>query len=240
MNKCRTLLAMGISALSLTACANHPEIPYDHASAGDVKTIGLVTPSTPKEASVVLATSVGKNLPGALGIIGALVDGGLESTRETHFNSLLQNQHFSAQDALAQSLTKELEAKGYTVVMVPATREKPDFLTNYPTNTNVDAYLDVVTTWYGYVAAGVKDETPYRPGMNIKVKLVAAKNASILMQDVIAYNPINTPKDTVTIAPDPDYVFLDFDTLMGAPEKATQGLQVAATQSAINVGQLLK
>jgi hypothetical protein len=213
MGNFRILFAMAAVAMT-AACTSHPEIPYDHASAGDIKTIGVLTPSIPKEAAVVLATSVGKNLPGVLGIVGVLVDGGMQSAREGHFNELLQQQHFTAQDAVLKSLTKELEARGYVVVMIPATRDKADFLKSYPTgpDAKVDAYLDLVTTFYGYVAAGIGDSTPYRPSMNIKVQLVSAKNASVLMQDAVAYNPINTPKDTVTIAPDPDYVFLDFDT----------------------------
>ncbi len=231
------LAAFGIAA-SLAACAK-PEIPFDKGATGDVKTIGLLTPGYPKEAKVVLATSVGRNL----GLLGALVDAGMESAREDHFNALLQAQHFSVQDAIAQNVTKDLEALGYKVVPVPVTRSSDkDYLASYPHggDPQIDAYLDLVTVAYGYVASGIKDESPYRPSVIMLAKLVSARDAAVLMQDKIVYNPVNTPDKTITIAPDPDFAFVDFDTLMAAPEKATKGLQVATEQSALNLSQLLR
>ena len=58
-----------------------------------------------------------------------------------------------------------LEAEGYTVSMVAFQRQGSDFAGSYPVGSEpkVDAYLDLVVTGYGYIAAGIGNSTPYRP-----------------------------------------------------------------------------
>lgn len=166
----------------------------------------------------------------------------MQANRESAFKTVLAAQNFSAQDSFLQALNANLRAQGYTVKMIQANRDEADFLGTYPADGtgSVDAYLDLVTLGYGYVAAGIKDSTPYRPYCSVKAKLVHAKNASVLMQDVVIYNPINTPKDSISIAPDPAYQFVDFDTLTGDPTKATAGLKLAVEKTASTISSLLK
>jgi hypothetical protein len=227
------------SALAvLSACGGQPAIPFDRAIAVDVKTIAIVTPAFPTRPRVVLATTVGRSF----GPIGALIDAGMEDSRNSSFTSMLSTRSFAATDAFVQRLTAALQTQGYTVVILPAARDKQDFLQAYPpsaTNPPVDAYLDVVVPAYGYVAAGISDNTPYRPIFMSNNRLVRAADRSVLMQDSVVYNPLNPNGKYITIAPDPAYTFVDFDTLMADPPRTVAGLDAAVTQTAGAIAGLL-
>lgn len=234
---------VGLLALvGLSACAA-PEIPFDRSSAGEINSIGIITPHVPNGAHVALASSVGQSF----GIIGALVDAGMQANRESKFKAILDRQSFSAEQILLDKVQAGLTARGYKVAMIPYKHDQAEFATRYPTDAEpkVDAYLDLVTVGYGYVAAGIGSSTPYRPQFGIRVRLVRARDSAVLMQDVIVYNLINQNgggpySKAVTIAPDPNYQFKDFDTLIAQPEGAVNGLRVAINQSADTVSQLLK
>ncbi|HLJ62582.1 MAG TPA: hypothetical protein VKT70_00650 [Stellaceae bacterium] len=234
--RCVVLLA---SLLALAACAGAPpEIPYDHSAATDIHTIGFVTPRLPDGPYVILATSVGQNL----GLIGALVDSSLRSNRESQFRDVLVQQNFSAREIFEQAVIAKLKAEGYAVSVIPVERQDAEFLEHYPTDREpkVDAYLDMFSIGYGYVAAGIGSSAPYRPGMRLQARLVGAKDAAVLMQDLVFYNPINPGNNSISIAPDPAYQFADFDTLMADPVKATTGLRLAIEQTAQTTSALLK
>ena len=232
------LAAVAAFTLLVAACAP-PKVPYDRADG--VKTIGVVTPRFPDGPVVFLASSVGQSF----GLIGALIDAGMQADRETKFKAVLDDQKFAASDVFIQALTTELQARGYTVVVIPMTRDGTEFAAKYPANSDpkVDAYLDLVTYHYGYIAAGIRDAAPYRPAYALKARLVSAKNAALLMQDSIAYNPLRAAAastEYVTIAPDPEYGFTNFDALLADPNKAVKGLRIATEQSAQAVGKLLQ
>jgi hypothetical protein len=122
-------------------------------------------------------------------------------------------------------------------------RSQHDFLEKYPADSppKVDAYLDTVVS-YGYIAAGI-GSTPYHPIVYITARLVRATDSTVLMQDAISYNPVGPyahNSQSVTIPPDPNYQFSNFDALAADPDKAVQGMQTALTQSAKTFGELLK
>jgi hypothetical protein len=229
---------IGVAALSLVGCAAAPEIPYDRGAAGEVKSIGIITPAFPDGPTVWLASSVGQSF----GLVGALVDAGMQSSREATFKSLLDEQKFSARDCFLEKLTAGLREAGYTVAIIPIQRQGSDFATHYPTEAEpkVDAYLDVVANSYGYAAAGIRSSTPYRPWFVVRARLVSAKDSSVLMQDAVMYNPINAPGHVITIPPDPTTSYSNFDHLVADPAGAVKGLQAATEQSALTLGKLLR
>ncbi|WP_029920109.1 hypothetical protein [Nevskia soli] len=234
----RAAAAAIAAACLLSGCAGQPEVPFDHSANTNLKTIAVLTPSYPSGPGVVLASTVGQSF----GLVGALVDGAMQSNRESKFSELLSAQKISVQDTFMQDIGQVLQAQGYQVVLQPVTRDKADFLSQYPpaASTHADLYLDMVVTGYGYIAAGVRSSTPYRPAFSVRCKLVRASDGAVLMEDTIAYNPLGQPKNMVTIAPDADYVFKDFDTLMADPDKAGQGLKVAMQKSTDSIGLLLR
>jgi hypothetical protein len=232
------LALVAVLTILVAACAP-PKVPYDRPDT--IKTIGVVTPRFPEGPIVFLASNVGQHF----GLIGALIEAGMQADRETKFKAVLDQRSFSAQQTFLQSLTAELQSRGYAVTPITLARGTEDFATSYATEgaPKVDAYLDVVVANYGYVAAGIGKSTPYRPIFTIKTRLVSAKDAALLMQDNVIYNPIQPAmarQEIVTIAPDPAYVFVDFDSLMASPESAVKGLHVATEQTAQVVGKLLR
>jgi hypothetical protein len=228
-----------IAVALLNGCATKPEIPFDKG-ANNIKTIGILTPYEPDHGSVVLASSVGQSF----GIVGALIDTGMRMSRESKFNTLLGQESFIYQDELLKSLSAKLTAGGYVVSMVAVPRSGADYLKTYPKGgeNKVDAYLDVVVTGYGYVAAGIGSSTPYRPIDGIKVRLVRALDSKVLMEDTVVFNPVGpaVASNIVTVPPNPEYTFEDFDALTADPVAMTKGLKDAIDQSADAVAKLLR
>jgi hypothetical protein len=223
----------------LAACAG-PEIPFDRASAPEIKTIGVLTPDIPERPTVRLASDVGQSF----GLVGGLIDAAMESKRNDRFGAVLIEHNFSVGSTLSQDLVASLKAHGYGAKQVPVYRSKSGFLKSYPTaaETGVDAFLDVsaVGIGYGYVAAGIGSSQPYRPFVWLDCKLVRASDASVLMQDRVMYNPVGEGPKQITISPDPTYQFADFDTLIAGQEQAYADLQAALRQTANQMGTLVR
>ena len=233
-------VGVAIAALMILAgCATKP-IPYDRSAAQENKTIGLLTPAWPLQPASVLASNVGMSF----GLVGALINAGMQENREKELIGLLAAQHVDANALFVASLTAELQKEGYTVLPVTADQKRSNFLKKYPLGgePKVDSYLDVVTLGYGYMASGIGDSTPYRPAVDARVKLVKASNGSVMMQDQVAYNAVamGQVQNTVTLSPDPTFAFIKWSDVTADPEKAATGLTSAVDQSARAVGDLLK
>jgi hypothetical protein len=166
----------------------------------------------------------------------------MQSARESSLRQALKAQHFQVHEVLEADLKQHVEDLGYTATMIPVARDHADFLKQYPKSaeTGADAYLDLIVGAYGYMAAGIGSSTPYRPALRIKVRLVRASDASVLMEDRIFYDPLGAPSNVVTIAPDPQYEFTDFDALMADPVNAKKGLDAAIDQSMDAAAKLLR
>ncbi len=229
---------LGLASLVLLSGCHTapPEIPFDKAAASRVKSIGIVVSQFPEQPVAVLATTVGQHM----GLLGALVDAGMNSSRVTKVEAMLISQGFVADTYFIAKLKETLEAEGYKVFIVSQKRGKGDFAKDYPVNfyPKVDAYLDIIVGAYGYLAAGIGDDAPYRPTFNARVKLVSSIDKSVLMQDVVAYNVPNNPENIVTISPDPEMKWVDFDTLMADPVRAVSGLRMAEDLTASTLGKL--
>ncbi len=233
MRTFRCLTAI-LAVSSLVACAAVPEIPYDRTEAAQINTIGIVTPQVPDGPSVVLASTIGQSF----GLIGAVIDASMKANRDSQFKALLAARNFSVQDTLLKALGDGLQAQGYRILTVSAIHDRADFLAHYPP-APVDAYLDVVVLGYGYIAAGITSSLPYRPFFVARARLVRARDSSVLMQDFVIYNPYGSPSNAVTIAPDAQKQFTDFDSLIADPTDAVVWLQDASDKSAQTIDKLL-
>jgi hypothetical protein len=230
------VLLVAVVAALLSACQTLPQVPYDRATAGNIKTINVVTPAMGAEANVALMSTVGQSF----GLVGALIDAGMQASREDDFEAMAKAQNFSGRDAFAKHLDGALAASGYVVAHDTVNRPQRDFLSGYkqPATVAAEAHLDVVVN-YGYYASGLS--TPYRPFVSAAAKLVRNSDSALLMQKSIFYNPLNAaPEQTVTVPPNPAYEFSDFDTLKSNPEKAIKGLDEALAQVAAAMGTLVK
>lgn len=252
-------LAVLALVLAVAACAQQPKsIPFVKPAGSQIQTIGLLVPDMPREASAALATSPGKNAANAVagaGLIGlavglviASVDAGIEANRGDSLQELLDAQSFDAPDTFTTTLQASLEEKGYQVVSIPRSGQRQrgteKFQPTYqaPAGQEVDAFLDVVVQGYGYAAASTSSSAPFRPVVLTETRLISATTKSVLMRDDVVYNPMGNGglQNRVTIAPAPQYSFVDFDTLESAPEKATEGLNEALIKTAETIGTLLR
>ena len=223
-----------MTLLFLAACNTMPEIPDHRGQASPVKTIGLMTPYYPATADVILASSPAQSF----GLVGLLVDAAITAQRESFFNAMLATQNFSAPAYFAVRLTQALTQAGYSVVSIPVIRSQDTFVV--PPPANVDAVLDISIDHYGYIAAGIGQSNPYRPFFSLKVRLVSARDQSVLMQDRVVYNPLGAPLHIVTNPPNPEYSFVDMDALLATPPNAVKGLEDAADTTAQTIAKLLQ
>ncbi len=200
MNRFMRGMAMA-TLLLLAACAKEPQLPYDRTTAANNKTIGLITPGWPSGPSSVLASNVGQSF----GLVGALINAGMQSAREKELVKILADHNIDANALFIADLTAGLEKNGYAVVPVtvetPA-KDRSNYLKTYPAAgaNNVDSYLDIAVSNYGYIAAGIASSNPYRPWFTARVKLVRASDHAVLMQDIVGYNPVFS-KDMVNVSP---------------------------------------
>jgi len=224
--------------LFVAGCASKPAIPFDASQAGQIKTIGILTPGTPEGPRAILATTVGQSF----GLIGAMIDAGMQESRESDLKAMLNGQNYDASATYIADLKSTLEARGYKVVDVPVSRtDQTDFKKSYfeVSAPGVDAYLDTAYH-YGYISAGVIGSAPYRPFVYLGCRLVKASDGAVLMEDRIFYNALNNPKGVVTLPPDPAYAFPDFADLTSDPKKAAAGIDVAFKASTGAIGQLIQ
>ncbi|MDO8289716.1 MAG: hypothetical protein Q7T44_10905 [Parvibaculum sp.] len=234
----RGLLAAMVM-LCVSGCVSGPTaVPFDSTQAGKIKTIGILTPGTSAEPRAILATTVGQSF----GLIGAIIDAGMQESRESDLKALLNGQNYDARAKYLADLKASLEARGYKVVDVPVARtDQSDFKKSYleVSASGVDAYLDTVYH-YGYISAGVVGSAPYRPFVYLGCRLVKPSDGSVLMEDRIYYNALNNPKNVVTLPPDPAYVFPDFADVTRDPKKTAEGLDVAFKASTTAIVQLIQ
>lgn len=139
-------VAFATGMLALLGACSTPGIPYERSSA-QVKTIGVVTPGFPDQPTVFLASNVGQSF----GLIGGLIEAGMQSDRETKFKAILKDRKYAAHEHFLEALSAALQAQGYTVSRVAMSRKGTDFIEKYPTTAElkIDAYLDVVTMSFG-------------------------------------------------------------------------------------------
>jgi len=230
---------IGMAVCLLSGCAANPEIPFDRATSGDIKTIGVLTPGLPDSADVDLASTVGQSFA----LVGALVDAGLKANRDSRFKDLLKAQGLDPNAVFVADVKTALEARGYTVVMVDVKRDtQAGFVQALPKNEDpkIDAYLDLAVPRYGYLAAGIGSSNPYRPFFNVMAKLVRANSHVVLMQDHIIYNPLNNPDHVITISPEPQFAFDDVAAMEKDPVLASGGLHSAIDRSVESLAALIR
>jgi len=231
-------LAAALTALlALSACATQPEIPYDRNAEQSNKTIGLLTPGWPSGPTSFLASEPGQSF----GLVGALIDAARQSNRDKDLEKIIAAHNLDLRAQFVTRLSANLESKGYKVVAVSADATRSSFAKKYPgAAEGIDSYLDVAVPIYGYMAAGIGADSPYRPWFAAGAKLVRANDAHVLMQDRVVYNTIGEAKNVITLSPDPQYAFPKWNDVEAAPDRAVAGMQDAADKSADTIANLLK
>jgi hypothetical protein len=221
------------AAMSVTACAApYIATPYDRATA-NVTRIAMVDDALEPKAIAYEVASTGANF----GLIGALVDAGIQESRRTAVNEALNSVQFDAETVLERRVAATLTSQGYTVEALSGDRAKRDFLVSYPA-ANSEAHLDIVVTEYGYMSSGAGQ--PFRPTVYAKVRLVRASDNTVLMDNMILYNPIAPTEGMITLTPNPEYAFRNREGLLEDPTRLAAGLEDALVRVADTAAQLLR
>ena len=228
-------LAGIIAILSLGACASpYIATPYDRGAA-NVSTIAVVDDALEPNAMAYEVASTGANF----GLIGALIDVGIQEERKDAVNAALASQQFDAEALMEARLVAAVSGHGYTVSQLTGPRATRDFLVTYPTaDGDTEAYLDMVVTQYGYMSSGAGQ--PFRPTVYAKVRLTRASDRAVLMENMILYNPIAPTEGVITLSPNPVYAFMHRDGLLEDPVRLAAGLEDALNQVADAAAQLLR
>lgn len=228
---------LGIAAiLSLGACASpYVATPYDRAG-HNVQSITMMDDALPEKAIAYEVASVGSNF----GLIGALVDAGIQASRKDAVNDALVSVKFDAEDKLEDRLVAALAVHGYKVEpLTGQPRAKRDLLEVYPdAAAGVDAYLDISVTHYGYLSSGAGQ--PFRPSVGAEVRLVKVSDRSTLMENIIVYNPLAPIEGVVTLPPNPQYAFANRADLLENPDRLAAGIEDAINQVADTAARLLQ
>lgn len=230
-------LAIIAAAMSVSACvAPYVATPYDRTSA-NVQDMALMDDALPERVIAYEVASTGSSF----GLIGALVDAGIQTSRQDAVNNALTGIQYDAESILEARLAQALSSEGYKVALVDSgPRAKRDVLPTYPAAPqDADAYLDVVITQYGYLSPGAGQ--PFRPHVAAVVKLVSVSDPSVVLaENVIAYNPFGTPKGVITITPNLEYSFRNRDELLADPERLAAGITDALNQVADTSARLFR
>lgn len=231
-----TLLGLSLICLSLGACSSVHHRALDPSDRQEIRTIGLFTPAVPADVDVRMNVHPGQSL----GVIGTLVAKRDMHGKQDDFRRIVRGEGFDSYQSFTPQLVAGLEDAGYTVKLIPMFRDldSGEFLRQYPENDgSVDAYLDLYSDMVGFAAAG--GTTPYRPSVLLHVRLVSARDRTILYQDAIAYNAFGDGDGAVTLPPAPQYAFQGFDALMENPRKALEGLKIAMQETGRALARLL-
>lgn len=233
----KNILIAAVAALSLGACASpYIATPYDRG-AHNIRTMVMVDDSLPPEPIAYEVASAGANF----GLIGALVDAGIQASRQDAVKDALEGIGFDAEAVMERRLEAAIERHGYQVeILTGDLREERDFLTSYPAAPGgTDAYLDVVVTQYGYMSAGAFQ--PFRPHVGATVRLVSAADPSVvLMENVVIYNGMYVPEGVITIPANPAYAFQNREEMLADPARLAAGIEDAINQVADTAAQLLQ
>lgn len=100
-----------VAILSLGACASpYVATPYDRA-AHNVHSIAMMDDALPEKAIAYEVASVGSNF----GLIGALVDAGIQASRQDAVNDALVSINFDAEERLERRMAAALSTQGYNI-----------------------------------------------------------------------------------------------------------------------------
>lgn len=215
-----------LALLSLGACANpYVATPYS-APTTPITSLGIADDSVPEDAIAGEAAST----MGNFGLIGALVDAGVQASRKSRVNEALESVNHQAEETFEAYLVEAFRKRNIEArILGGPDREKREFLTEYPDAGGAQAVLDFTVVHHGYVNAG---NQLWRPSVAADVRLVDPMTGRTMMENRIALNAIAPQDGTVTLSPNPDYVFQNREDMITQPDRLAAGIDDALRQVA--------
>lgn len=224
-----------IALLGLSACAKpYVGVPYT-ASATPVTNVVIIDDTLPADAIAYEAASTMSNF----GLIGALVDAGVQSSRKSRVNDALESVNHTPEENFEAYLVQALAEANISAAMLEGQdREKRAFLASYPAAPQgAHALIDFNVTSFGYVNSG---NQLWRPIVSADVKMIDALTGKTMMENRIVYNAVDPQAGIVTISPNPDYAFQNREDMISQPERLAEGIDDALKQVAQTAVRLMR
>lgn len=230
------------AAILLTACATRPaQQSFNRDGNADIRRIEVLTMP---QANVRLHVA---NHPGySFGLIGTLITEANREGKEDWLQATVRDAGFNQFETLRTTLDAELRSKGYEVIWPePLTddnkRVKRDVwaLRKTYAKGQADAQLDIGFMYIGYAAAGSGKGEPYRPTVQLAVRLLSADGKTVLFTDQIRYHNVLADQQAIVLEPDPRYAYPKFEDLKGAGVDSIEGLRIAVEETARALAQQL-
>jgi hypothetical protein len=222
------------SAIALTwtlaACGSLPSQAFDHSVRAKIKRIEVVPMGTPEHAQARIMNPIGAGF----GLVGNFVESQRAAGATQVVETALADAHYDFRTSLYNSIAQAVSKVGFTINRLAGSRpdkERSRFLSKYPREKKVDAYLDVYATYVGFEAP--QSSTAYRPRLEIAARLVSAKDNTILFQDRIIYGCTeNTDEEAVLVRADDKLSFRNRGAFQTDPTKTARALQSAIDATA--------
>jgi hypothetical protein len=215
---------------TLAACGALPSQNFDHSTRASVRRIDVVPIGTPTHPQVRIMNPIGAGF----GVVGNLVESRRAAGASQELESILAAAHYDFRTSLANSIAQAVSKVGFSINRPAGARPEKEhsrFLSKYPREKKVDAYLDVYATYVGFEAP--QSSTAYRPRLELSARLVRAKDNQILFQDRIVYGCAeNTDEDAVLVRADDKLSFRNRAALQVNPNKTARALQAAIDATA--------
>jgi hypothetical protein len=225
-----TLCAAVALTLILAACGSLPAQNFDHSARARIKRIEVIPVGTPEHPQVRIMNPIGAGF----GVVGNLVESRRAAGASQEMENVLASAHYDFRTSLANSIAQAVSKVGFSINRRTGARpdkERTRFLTKYPREKKVDAYLDVYATYVGFEAP--QSSTAYRPRLELSARLVSAKDNQILFQDRIIYGCLeNTDEEAVLVRADDKLSFRNRAALQIDPNKTARALQSAIDATA--------
>lgn len=222
------------SAIALTwtlaACGSLPSQTFDHSVRARIKRIEVVPIGTPEHAQARIMNPIGAGF----GLVGNFVESQRAAGASQVVESALAEAHYDFRTSLYNSIAQAVSKVGFSINRLTGPRpdkERSRFLSKYPREKKVDAYLDVYATYVGFEAP--QSSTAYRPRLEISARLVSAKDNTVLFQDRIIYGCMeNTDEEAVLVRADDKFSFRNRGAFQTDPTKTARALQSAIDATA--------
>jgi hypothetical protein len=215
---------------TLAACGSLPARNFDHSSRVNIRRIEVVPIGLPEHPQVRIMNPIGAGF----GVVGNLVESRRAAGASQEMENVLATAHYDFRTSLANSIAQAVSKVGFSINRLTGARpdkEHSRFLSKYPREKKIDAYLDVYATYVGFEAP--QSSTAYRPRLELSARLVSAKDNQILFQDRIIYGcPENTDEEAVLVRADDRLSFRNRAALQVDPNKTARALQSAIDATA--------
>lgn len=222
----------------LSACETTPTVHRPGETPQIHKRVALLEIEEPMVYDIRIMQSMMPDSPG-LTLPGRVVGLGMvtmmktldQGQRNRALTKALDFWKFKISEHLTDDITRELEKIGYEVVVVkPEYRRRARFVDKYPKAPKpVDAYVDLVVQFAGYVAG--KPDLPFVPTVEVPFKVVSSWNNEVIHQGTLIYGgpvPVTGPTD---MPADPQHNVRGFDNLCATDcevSPAVKGLTAAS------------